>query len=38
MDYGQLFGIMFLAGVLPVAGYLVMQKQFVAGLTAGSTK
>ncbi|MEV6843518.1 carbohydrate ABC transporter permease [Actinoplanes sp. NPDC051411] len=38
MDYGQLFGIMFLAGVLPVAGYLAMQKQFVAGLTAGSTK
>ncbi|GIH15697.1 carbohydrate ABC transporter permease [Rugosimonospora africana] len=38
MNYGQLFGIMFLAGVIPVAGYLVMQKQFIAGLTAGSTK
>jgi raffinose/stachyose/melibiose transport system permease protein len=38
MDYGQLFGIMFLAGVIPVVGYLAMQKQFIAGLTAGSTK
>jgi raffinose/stachyose/melibiose transport system permease protein len=38
MDYGQLFGIMFLAGIIPVVGYLAMQKQFVAGLTAGSTK
>jgi raffinose/stachyose/melibiose transport system permease protein len=38
MNYGQLFGIMFLAGVIPVAGYLAMQKQFVAGLTAGSTR
>jgi multiple sugar transport system permease protein/raffinose/stachyose/melibiose transport system permease protein len=38
MDYGQLFGIMFLAGTVPVAGYLALQKQFVAGLTAGSTK
>jgi multiple sugar transport system permease protein/raffinose/stachyose/melibiose transport system permease protein len=38
MDYGQLFGIMFLAGIIPVVGYLAMQKQFIAGLTAGSTK
>ena len=38
MNYGQLFGVMFLAGIIPVAGYLVMQKQFIAGLTAGSTK
>lgn len=38
MDYGQLFGIMFLAGVIPVAGYLAMQKQFIAGLTSGSVK
>jgi multiple sugar transport system permease protein/raffinose/stachyose/melibiose transport system permease protein len=38
MDYGQLFGIMFLAGIIPVAGYLAMQKHFIAGLTAGSTK
>jgi raffinose/stachyose/melibiose transport system permease protein len=38
MDYGQLFGIMFLAGIIPVIGYLAMQKQFIAGLTAGSTK
>jgi multiple sugar transport system permease protein/raffinose/stachyose/melibiose transport system permease protein len=29
---------MFLAGVIPVAGYLAMQKQFIAGLTAGSAK
>ncbi|MEU1616480.1 carbohydrate ABC transporter permease [Streptomyces sp. NPDC005722] len=38
MDYGQLFGTMFLAGIIPVAGYLLMQKQFAAGLTAGSAK
>ncbi|HTF09120.1 MAG TPA: carbohydrate ABC transporter permease, partial [Asanoa sp.] len=38
VDYGQLFGIMFLAGVLPVIGYLTVQKQFVAGLTSGATK
>jgi multiple sugar transport system permease protein/raffinose/stachyose/melibiose transport system permease protein len=38
MNYGQLFGIMFLAGVIPVVGYLAMQKQFIAGLTTGSTK
>jgi len=38
VDYGQLFGIMFLAGILPVVGYLTVQKQFIAGLTAGSTK
>jgi raffinose/stachyose/melibiose transport system permease protein len=38
MNYGQLFGVMFLAGVIPVAGYLFVQKQFVAGLTSGSTK
>ena len=38
MDYGQLFGIMFLAGIIPVVGYLAMQKQFIAGLTVGSTK
>jgi raffinose/stachyose/melibiose transport system permease protein len=38
MSYGQLFGIMFLAGIIPVVGYLSLQKQFVAGLTQGSTK
>ena len=38
MNYGQLFGIMFLAGIIPVVGYLAMQRQFVAGLTAGSSK
>jgi len=38
VDYGQLFGIMFLAAILPVIGYLTVQKQFVAGLTSGATK
>jgi raffinose/stachyose/melibiose transport system permease protein len=38
MSYGQLFGTMFLAGIIPVVGYLLMQKQFIAGLTTGSTK
>jgi len=37
-SYGQFFGVMFLAAVIPVVGYLLVQKQFVAGLTAGSTK
>jgi ABC-type glycerol-3-phosphate transport system permease component len=29
---------MFLAAVVPVAGYLLAQKQFRAGLTAGSAR
>jgi multiple sugar transport system permease protein/raffinose/stachyose/melibiose transport system permease protein len=37
-NYAQLFGVMFLAAVVPVAGYLVLQKQFIAGLTQGATK
>jgi multiple sugar transport system permease protein/raffinose/stachyose/melibiose transport system permease protein len=37
-DYGLQFGFMFLAAVIPVAGYLLVQKQFRAGLTAGSTR
>jgi raffinose/stachyose/melibiose transport system permease protein len=38
INFGQMFGIMFLAGIIPVVGYLLIQKQFVAGLTAGSVK
>ena len=38
IDFGQMFGIMFLAGIIPVVGYLLIQKQFRAGLTAGSVK
>jgi multiple sugar transport system permease protein/raffinose/stachyose/melibiose transport system permease protein len=38
INFGQMFGIMFLAGIIPVIGYLFIQKQFVAGLTAGSVK
>jgi multiple sugar transport system permease protein/raffinose/stachyose/melibiose transport system permease protein len=38
VDYGQLFGIMFLAAIIPVAGYLTLQKQFIAGLTSGATE
>jgi len=37
-NYAQLFGVMFLAAVIPVAGYLVLQRQFIAGLTSGATK
>ncbi|MER7008801.1 carbohydrate ABC transporter permease [Dactylosporangium sp. NPDC000555] len=37
-NYAQLFGVMFLAAIIPVAGYLAMQKQFIAGLTSGATK
>jgi multiple sugar transport system permease protein/raffinose/stachyose/melibiose transport system permease protein len=37
-NYAQLFGVMFLAAVIPVAGYLAVQKQFIAGLTTGATR
>ena len=37
-NYAQLFGVMLLAAVFPVAGYLALQKQFIAGLTAGASK
>lgn len=37
-DYGQVFGIMFLAAAIPVIGFLLVQKQFVAGLTSGAFK
>jgi multiple sugar transport system permease protein/raffinose/stachyose/melibiose transport system permease protein len=37
-DYGQMFGIMFLAMLVPIVGYLAVQKQFVAGLTSGAVK
>jgi raffinose/stachyose/melibiose transport system permease protein len=37
-NYAQLFGVMFLAAIIPVAGYLTLQKQFIAGLTTGATK
>ncbi|MEU6199578.1 carbohydrate ABC transporter permease [Streptomyces sp. NPDC047061] len=37
-DYAQLFGVMLLAAVVPVSGYLALQKQFIAGLTSGATK
>jgi raffinose/stachyose/melibiose transport system permease protein len=37
-NYAQLFGVMFLAAILPLAGYLAVQKQFAAGLSTGATK
>jgi len=37
-DYGLQFGFMFLAALIPVVGYLLVQKQFRAGLTAGSAR
>ena len=37
-NYAQLFGVMFLAAVVPVAGYLALQKQFIAGLTTGASR
>jgi raffinose/stachyose/melibiose transport system permease protein len=37
-NYAQLFGVMLLAAVIPVAGYLALQKQFIAGLTTGANK
>ena len=37
-DYGQLFGIMFLAASLPVVGYLLTQREFIRGLMAGASR
>ena len=37
-DYGQLFGIMFLAAIVPVIGYLVSQREFIHGLMSGASK
>jgi multiple sugar transport system permease protein/raffinose/stachyose/melibiose transport system permease protein len=37
-DYGQLFGIMFLAAIIPVIGYLVSQREFIHGLMSGAAK
>ncbi|MDR1806683.1 MAG: carbohydrate ABC transporter permease [Propionibacteriaceae bacterium] len=37
-DYGQMFGIMLLAAVIPVAGYLISQREFIYGLMSGASK
>ena len=37
-DYGQLFGIMFLAATIPVVGYLLTQREFIRGLMAGASR
>jgi raffinose/stachyose/melibiose transport system permease protein len=37
-DYGQLFGIMFLAAIIPVIGYLATQREFIHGLIAGASR
>lgn len=37
-DYGQLFGIMFLAAIIPLVGYLVSQREFIHGLMSGASK
>jgi len=37
-DYGQLFGIMFLAAIIPIVGYLVTQREFIHGLMSGASK
>lgn len=37
-DYGQLFGIMLLAAIIPVVGYLVSQREFIHGLMSGASK
>ena len=38
VDYGQEFGIMFIASLPILAFFLLLQKHFVSGLTAGGTK
>ncbi len=37
-DYGQLFGIMFLAAFIPVVAYLLTQREFIHGLMAGASR
>lgn len=37
-DYGQLFGMMFLAAIIPLVGYLVSQREFIHGLISGASK
>jgi len=37
-DYGQLFGIMLIAAIVPVVGYLVSQREFIHGLMSGASK
>lgn len=37
-DFAQLYGIMFLAAVIPLVGYLVSQREFIHGLVSGATK
>jgi multiple sugar transport system permease protein/raffinose/stachyose/melibiose transport system permease protein len=37
-DYAQTFGIMFLAAIIPVIGYLVSQREFIHGLMSGASK
>ncbi|WP_426517530.1 carbohydrate ABC transporter permease [Diaminobutyricibacter sp. McL0618] len=37
-DYAQLFGIMFLAAIIPIVGYLATQREFIHGLLAGSSR
>ena len=37
-DYGQLFGIMFLAASIPVVAYLLTQREFIRGLMAGASR
>lgn len=38
IDYAQLFGIMVLAAVIPLVGYLVSQREFIHGLMSGVSK
>lgn len=37
-DYGQIFGVMFLAALIPLVGYLVSQREFIHGLMSGASK
>ena len=37
-DYGQMFGIMFLASIPILIYYLLLQKQFASGMLSGSSK
>jgi raffinose/stachyose/melibiose transport system permease protein len=38
VNYGQEFGVMFLASLPILAFFLLLQRHFVSGLTGGATK
>jgi len=38
VDFAHLFGVMFIAAVIPIIGYLATQREFISGLMKGATE